>query len=122
MVNISNCPKTGLKRKVINRDLLVKNLTRQVILECLIGYFDANDVEISGTASGINRYTRNLVASNDKVNPQTGVALTQSQIDNNDPWVYEFDFFIAMKNVPIKINDYEVAEILASDQEGKFNI
>lgn len=120
MVNISNCPVTGLKRKVVNRDLIIRNLSRQVILECLVGYFDTNDLEI--VANGISRYTRNLVASTDKVNPQTGVTLTEQQLTNNDPWVYEFDFFIAMKDVAIKINQYEVNEILASDLEGKFNV
>lgn len=121
MVNISNCPHTGMKRKVIDRKLLIDPMVRQVVLTCIVGYFDANDVELSGSAPGVNRYTKPLVASTDKVNPSTGVTLTEEELANNNPWVYEIDFFLALKNMPIKINELEVSEIQTSDIEGKFN-
>lgn len=123
MINISNCPVTGLKRKVIDKSLIIESPSRQVILKCIVGYFDANDVEINIPGRGINRWTKNLVASTDKVNPQTGVPLTPLQITNGDPWIEEYDFFNYIRNnVAIVVNTMETNEILTSDQEGKFNL
>lgn len=121
MVNISNCPKTGLKRKVIDRSLIIDPPVRQVILKCVIGYFDTNNVEI--VAPGISRYYKNLVASTDKVNPTTGVKLTPEELENEDPWIEEYDFFdYVRKNVPVVVYTMEQNEITASDLEGKFDI
>ena len=127
MINISNCPITGLKRKVTKKRLNWYEDTRQVIIKCFISHYDSNDNLIEN--SRIKSYTRELTASDSLVNPNTGVLLTNQQLEdykNNvnlgfTP-IEEYDFYEMMSNAPIVIKQMLENIIMLRDSEDKFNI
>jgi hypothetical protein len=123
MIAISNCPDSGLARKVIKKDLYILESARQVVLKCHVGYFDENGELIK--RKGIQNYTVDLVASDSPVNPNTGQVLTPQQLANPDLGftpITEFEFFAALKSSPVKVNDVENAYIAQRDLDGRFNI
>jgi hypothetical protein len=61
MVNISNCPQSGLARKV-TKDLQKLESAKQVILECRVFYFNAQGKKIN--TRGIHEYVHKLTAHN----------------------------------------------------------
>lgn len=82
MIAISNCPTTGLQRKV-TYDFYWFVQARQIIIRCTITYFKDGDPV---TDVRLKPYVRDLVASDSYVDPQTGFVLTEADIlayDNN---------------------------------------
>lgn len=77
MITISNCPITGLERKV-EYDFYWLTRVKQIIVKCAVYYYkDGEKVE------GLTRlkpYIRDLIASNSLVNPMNGVVLTPEEI------------------------------------------
>jgi hypothetical protein len=79
MISISNCPVTGLERKV-EYDFHWFTRSRQIIVKCTVDYYK-DGVPVTGLQR-IKPYTRDLVASDSLVNPQTGEILSPAQIED----------------------------------------
>lgn len=77
-ITLSNCPKTGYQRKVTTYDFLWYREVRQIIVDCLCNFYDANNKEITNLAG-----RKKLVASDTLVSPTTGVFLTPEQLNHN---------------------------------------
>ncbi len=121
MIQISNCPITGLERKVTHCDLLNKESINKIILTCYITHYkDGNPVN----TEGIRSYDRELIASTDTpYNTITGERLA----DVPASWaiqgvVSEYAYFKGMENISIKQSDLKASVIAARDLEGKFNV
>lgn len=110
MIIISNCPVTGLSRK-LEYDFLILKQVKQIIIECTIRYYNADGNEI--VTNGITSFKRSLVASDSKVNAQ-GVLDEQGTVT-------EFDFYNQMGNMNIAIYAQIERIIALRDSEGKFN-
>lgn len=80
MISISNCPITGLQRKVDYEFFWYKR-SRQIIIQCYIDYYK-DDVVATANITRLKPYKRALVASDTLVNSQTGVIMTPEQISN----------------------------------------
>lgn len=76
MIAISNCPTTGLQRKVVY-DFFWFTQARQIIIKCTVTYYKNGEVV---TDSRLKPYVRDLVASDSLVDPLTGAVLTDEQI------------------------------------------
>lgn len=144
MINISNCPDTGLTRKIEFRDLHKLESVKQVILRCWFAYFKPNGERV--TKQPLKQYC-DLVASDSYCDPQTGrVWSDQESADykaaikaiedwNNTPEqdrgpepdapaavpVTEFEFFMNLTKFPVVMDQMEKDYISARDQEGKLN-
>jgi hypothetical protein len=116
MIQISNCPNTGLVRKLDYQFFWLK-LTRRIIVQCMITHFkrdedlyqdylvalSAHTANPTGTTMPVENYdtkidnlairtfTKELTASDTLVNPTNGAILTQEQISdyNNAASAYE---------------------------------
>lgn len=128
MIDISNCPISGLKRKVISKKLIWDEAVRQVIIDCRIGYFKQDNTQITDSER-YKPYNKPLVASDSLVNPLTGVLLTTQQVldyKNNinigfTP-IQEYDFYAVMSNIPIVLSTTIIGIIQIRDSQGKFDI
>jgi hypothetical protein len=81
MINISNCPDTGLKRKVTSRDFLLFENARQIILDCHISHYKVvNGVDVLVNNARTKNYSRKLVASNSWVDANTGRVWTDLEV------------------------------------------
>lgn len=129
MIAITNCPVTGLKRKVVGKVFTWDDITRQIIIKCFIKHYNQQD-EIVENAR-INSYTRNLLASDSLVKPQNGVLLSESELEayREDPTslgytpLEEYDYWVGVVgSQPIVLPNVLEQIILLRDQEGKFNI
>jgi hypothetical protein len=122
MINISNCPITGLKREVDYNFFWYKS-TEQIIIECTVTHYKNNEVVEN---AAIKTYKRNLVASDNLVDPQTGHIFTQEELDASPPpteTMKEYDFYAYVLGVqPLVLPELIEQIILARDQEGKFDI
>lgn len=78
-INISDCPETGLKRKITNYNLLIYQEYNQIILDCTIKHYKNNGNLIENNR--IKSYTRKLVASDSLVRNTDGYVLTKEEID-----------------------------------------
>jgi hypothetical protein len=123
MIQISNCPDTGLVRKVVKKDLYKLETCRQVILRCLITHFKDGVAVENGR---IHSYSKDLVASDSLVNPSTGVLLTPEQLSDIENLgftpIQEYSFFHNLTLMPVVMNDLENSIILSRDAQGKFDI
>lgn len=124
MINISDCPDTGLKRKLDYNFLWYKR-TRQIIIECFVEHFKS-DSTTPVDNKRIQSYSRNLVASNSLVNPTNGTILTEEQLADISSLGYtpieEYDFYKVLAEVPLVLRT-KIEELIAyRDAEGKFNI
>lgn len=77
MISISNCPISGLERKV-EYDFYWYTNARQIIVRCTVHYY--KDGQPVTGLSRIKSYVRDLVASDSKVNPQDGTILTDQEV------------------------------------------
>lgn len=127
MITISNCPLTGLQRKV-NYNFHWFTKLKQIIIECEVHFFK-NDIEVDSTR--IKPYTRNLVASDSLVRNDTGQVLTPQEIldFNQLPFtptyglMEEYDFYAYVLGVtPIILPQLIEQIILVRDSENKFDI
>jgi hypothetical protein len=120
MVNISNCPISGLERKITHKDLFIYENRECVILDCYISHFkDGERIELAA----IKSYIKQLNANNSViVNKQTGVSATEEDIAN-DMTCGQYDFFkYIVENVPVVINTMILSYIDSNDIKGSFNI
>lgn len=110
MIQISNCPITGLARK-LEYDFLILKKIKQIIIACTVYYIDSEGEIVN--KNGLTPYKRDLVASDSKVNEQ-GV------LDENGT-ITEFDYYNQMGNVKVSIYN-QISDIIAlRDSQGKFN-
>lgn len=79
MISISNCPITGLQRKV-EYDFFWYKKSRQIIIKCYVDYYK-DGITVTENVTRLQPYVRNLIASDSLVNSATGVLMTQEQID-----------------------------------------
>lgn len=79
MISISNCPITGLQRKV-EYDFFWYKKSRQIIIKCYVDYYK-DGIVATENVTRLKPYVRNLVASDSLVNSATGTVLTQQQIN-----------------------------------------
>jgi len=111
MIQISNCPVTGLIRK-LEYDFLILKTVKQIIIDCTIHYFDNDGIMIN--SNRLSSYKKLLVASDSLVNSQTG------ELDNNGD-ITEFDYYDQMGNMQLVIYS-QISNIIAlRDLQGKFN-
>jgi len=111
MIQISNCPVTGLTRK-LEYDFLIYKTNRQIIIDCTVHYINSQGNIIN--INGLKSYKRPLVASDSKVNSQTGMLDPEGDIN-------EFDYYDQMGNMQIAIYAQILNIINLRDSEGKFN-
>jgi len=81
MIQISNCPISGLERK-LTYDFLWFQTNRQIIVRCFIEHFSGS---ISINNARINNYYRDLIASDSLVDAsRNGWVLSQPEIDSHN--------------------------------------
>lgn len=118
MIQISNCPISGLTRKVEYNFLWYK-LQRQIIIECFVSFFDAQGNKIENER--IKTYKRNLVASDSLVD-FNGVLLPEGTAYDPQSNIYEYDYYAQLGSNQIVLNT-QLANIIAlRDSQGKFDI
>lgn len=116
MIKISDCPITGLERKIVKKNILIYETTEQVLLECIISHF--KDGELIDN-SRIKSYVVTLVASNNTfVDKTTGEEVADSEAPNA---IGQFDFFVELQKVPVVQLDLIKQHITKADLRGKFN-
>lgn len=122
MINISNCPVSGLERKITAVDMFNQESTKTITLRCFISYFkDGAPVE----KKGINSYQVDLVAATDKpVNKNTGAPAGEDtpEVWANPDVVSEYDYFKGMENISVNQSQLKAAVIEARDLQGRFNV
>jgi hypothetical protein len=117
MINISDCPITGLQRKVTAKDLLIYETDKQVVLRCFISHYKEN---VLVENSRIKSYSKDLVATDlIPVHNQTGEKL-ESFDDPNA--IGQYSFFKHLTTVPVAIEALELKYIGDNDLEGNFDI
>lgn len=127
MIDISNCPDTGLKRK-LDYEFIWARRSLQVIVRCYISHYNNSDILIENAR--IHSYTRDLIASDSLVHPLTGVLLTDPELllVENNQWIgptpiTEYEFYTLVLGVtPIVLSTIIEATIALRDSQGKFNI
>lgn len=117
MIQISDCPDTGLERFITAKNTLFYETVKQVILECHISHYKNGDLVEN---SRIKSYQRDLVATDDTpVDPMTGM---QRADWSNPTSISEYQFFKNLKSVAIIQENMELQIIQLRDYQGKFNI
>lgn len=111
MIQISNCPVTGLVRK-LEYDFLILKTVRQIIIDCTVHYFNNQGVIVN--SNGLKSYKRPLVASDSLINSQTG------ELDENGD-ITEFDYYDQLGNIQVAIYSQIENIILLRDSQGRFN-
>lgn len=79
MISISNCPVSGLERRV-EYDFHWYTSARQIVVRCTVHYYK-DGVPVTGL-SRLKSYTRDLVASDSRVSPVDGTIYTTEQVDS----------------------------------------
>lgn len=121
MIQISDCPITGLQRK-LTYDFYWLTTIKQIIVNCHISHYQ--DDELINNAR-INNYDRQLVASDSLVNPVNGHIYTQQELDvePKPDTISEYDYYVTVLGITHLILPQLIESIiLARDAEGKFNI
>jgi hypothetical protein len=116
MIIISDCPITGLQRKVVKKNLFFFETNERLILECIISHFKG-DVLVEN--SRIKNYTVSLIADNTTfVNGENG-----DYVDAKDKnAIGQFDFFVLLQNVAVKQSDLIAQHIIRADNNKRFDI
>lgn len=143
MINISNCPLTGLQRK-LTYDFYWLSSAKQIVINCTVQHF--NEGEKIETA-GIRKFQKSLTASDTLVDKRDGHFLSKEEIDNDkksqEPFtsfdennnmimvtpdydsiaITEYDFYVTViGKTPIILPQLIESIIAQRDTEGKFNI
>lgn len=118
MIQISNCPITGLTRKV-RRNFLWYEIDRQIIIECFVSFYDSQGNKIENER--IKTYKRNLVASNSLVD-FNGVLLPDGTEYDPQTNIQEYDFYAQLGANQIVLNTQLAGIIALRDLQGKFDI
>jgi hypothetical protein len=117
MINISDCPITGLQRKVTRKDLFVSETDKEVILYCYISHFKEG---VLVENSRITSYQKVLRATElIPVHNQTGAKLENFDDPNA---IGQYSFFKHLTTVPVAIEALELKYIGDNDLEGNFDI
>lgn len=83
-INISNCPTTGLTRKITSYDFLWFQELEQIIVDCKISYYNISGSIVSSLTNNPNSGRKKLIASDTLVDPtNNGSFLTEEQIQHN---------------------------------------
>lgn len=120
MIAISNCPITGLERKIVEKNTLFYETSKQLVLECFIKHFKDGEVIDN---SRIKSYAVSLKADNTTpVNSQTGEQLE----DTPENWalpttIGQFDFFCFLQTIPVTQSELILQHITNADNLGRFN-
>lgn len=113
MIQISDCPITGLQRK-LTYDFYWLQSVRQIIIRCYVSHFDENELIENAR---IVSYYRDLVASDNLVNPNTG------EFEDGENSIFEYEFYVnVIGSNPVILPNVVKSIILKRDTEGKFNI
>lgn len=95
LINISNCPITGLNRKLDYQFLWFKN-NQKIIIRCWVYHYkDGNFIE----NAAIKTFIRELVASDSLVNSTNGVLLTEQEISDYNEAVAAEQEYAALLSV-----------------------
>jgi hypothetical protein len=97
LIEISNCPISGLQRK-IDYDFTWSRRRKSIIIDCRVYFFKDGK---KTAKEGINYYNKPLVASDSLVNPTTGDILNQNQIN------FYYDALRAKAEYNIKYDIYQ---------------
>lgn len=119
LVDISNDPQYGFKRKVEAAAILIGMMDyigKTVTLTTNVRYFEDTPDEAEITI--IPQKIVNLVADNSKCVDSKGNIVP---CDSPDAVMTEYDYYIAMMAVPVVINDLVVNRIQWADSQGLFN-
>jgi hypothetical protein len=123
-ISISNCPITGLNRKVTNYDFLWSTKDKKIVIRCMVSHFNEADELIEN--SRILSYVRDLVASDSKVNPETGALLTIEELQDEIiayEAISEYDYYVSVVGSSAIILPQLLQGIIQlRDSEGKFNV
>lgn len=79
-IQISNCPITGLERK-LTYDFYWLTTSKQIIIRCYIDYY-SNNIIVSNKIA-LKPYTRDLIAAENLVDASNGRILTQEDLEAN---------------------------------------
>ncbi len=122
MIAISNCPITGLERKIVSKNTLFFETTKQLVLDCTISHFKEG-VLIENQR--ITTYQVQLVADNNSfVDKNTGDFIYDTEelkASEHPDAIGQFDFFVALQYVPVVQNDLVELHISRADILGRFN-
>jgi hypothetical protein len=128
MITISNCPITGLERKIVSKNTLFFETTKQLVLDCTISHFKGGVVIEN---QRIKTYGVQLVADNSSyVNKNTGEFITDEfneltgetiKASEKPDAIGQFDFFASLQFVPVIQNDLVELHISRADELGRFN-
>jgi hypothetical protein len=78
LIEITDCPASGLQRKV-DYDFTWSRRRKSIVIDCRIFFFK-NGEKVA--REGINYYDKPLIASDSLINPANGELLNQTQINN----------------------------------------
>lgn len=127
IINISDHPVTGLKRKVQWRIFNFNDQDKFVNLYTTVSHYENNGGEYGDKVSSraVSDFERILVANNDRrVNPLNGL---RCSVNENEEWVDplgtivpspvpQYDFFVLMIQNPVNIPTLIAGIILQEDQ------
>lgn len=120
MITISNCPITGLKRK-LTYDFYWLQSQSKIVIMCYIHHYNDEDVLISNAR--IVSYQKALTASDSLVDPMTGHIYTPEELLTEPESISEYEFYVSVLGVtPLILPSLIESIIQARDLEGKFNI
>lgn len=120
--SISDCPITGLQRKVVKTELLNSEVQNIVRLTCYVEFYK-NGEKVN--SKYINGYIKELTAKTDTpVNKLTGQILGEDtpEIWNDENTVSEYVYFKTLETMSVKQSDIKAMIIATRDAEGKFNV
>lgn len=120
MINISNCPVTGLQRKA-EYDFKWFRSTKQIIISCVISHYKDEEKVIS---KGVVDFVKELVATNDTmVNPANGQIVIADESGNYpEGLIGEYDYYSYVVGTMSIILPQMIEQIiLLRDSQGKFN-
>ena len=124
-VEISNDPLTGFKRQ-LTYDIYLLQSQRSITVRCIVDSLDGQGNVINN--SRVSSYMRELVASDNLVNNQTGEKYTQPELalmdeeEQENNCAYEYDFFMAvLKGGQIDLMALASSVIHQRDLQGKFD-
>ncbi len=120
MITISNCPVTGLERKV-DYDFHWLKTQKQVIISCVVSHY--KDGEKVQAKSVIDLHVDLLADNGTKVDSATGQTV-QAGPDGIYPegYIGEYDYYATVVGtMPIVLPNLIQSVIQMRDQQGRFN-
>lgn len=126
MITISNCPITGLKRK-LTYDFYWLSSQNKIVIQCYVNYYDESDNIIE--TAGIKSFQRCLTASDSLVDKTNGHIYTDLELsemsdeEKEQNTMHEYDFYVYVLGITPLILPQLISQIiLQRDSENKFDI